>query len=236
MAELRNCAALEAIHVVVAESCSGETTESAARGVDVWGGQARARADALVLWRASLAGLGDANVPSRRGSLLNSLKRARSARCTSQHCIWRRCKSAGTICPATLTQATPRLPRGADWLRPLGMGRLGLLRAHGGVFWLGSAARYGLACELSLKMKEMSLSDSEPFHFLEFRHGPQSMARAGALIVGLRGDANAVHEQALFDEMSGYGASVIALGAENADVVLDVLPKVVRGPLYLPFC
>ncbi|HEY5158354.1 MAG TPA: SIS domain-containing protein, partial [Anaerolineales bacterium] len=39
-------------------------------------------------------------------------------------------------------------------------------------FWLGSGARHGLACELSLKMKEMSLSHSEPFYFMEFRHGP----------------------------------------------------------------
>ena len=42
-------------------------------------------------------------------------------------------------------------------------------------YFLGSGMRYGLAAELSLKMKEMTLSHSEPFHFLEFRHGPQSM-------------------------------------------------------------
>ena len=42
-------------------------------------------------------------------------------------------------------------------------------------YFLGSGPRYGLACELSLKMKEMSLSHSEPFHFMEFRHGPMSM-------------------------------------------------------------
>ena len=52
-------------------------------------------------------------------------------------------------------------------------------------YFLGSGPRYGLACELSLKMKEMSLSHSEPFHSLEFRHGPQSMVNPQTLIVGL---------------------------------------------------
>src|SRR5215213_10017404 len=42
-------------------------------------------------------------------------------------------------------------------------------------YFLGSGIRYGLACEVNLKMKEMTLTHSEPFHFLEFRHGPMSM-------------------------------------------------------------
>jgi glucosamine--fructose-6-phosphate aminotransferase (isomerizing) len=43
-------------------------------------------------------------------------------------------------------------------------------------YFLGSGARYGLACEVNLKMKEMTLTHSEPFHFVEFRHGPIAMA------------------------------------------------------------
>jgi len=39
-------------------------------------------------------------------------------------------------------------------------------RAINQFFFLGSGIRYGLACEASLKLKEMSLSVSEPFHFL----------------------------------------------------------------------
>jgi glucosamine--fructose-6-phosphate aminotransferase (isomerizing) len=34
-------------------------------------------------------------------------------------------------------------------------------------------------------MKEMSLSHSEPFHFMEFRHGPMSMVTDTTAIVGL---------------------------------------------------
>ncbi len=44
-------------------------------------------------------------------------------------------------------------------------------------YFLGSGIRYGLACEVNLKMKEMTLTHSEPFHFLEFRHGPMSMVK-----------------------------------------------------------
>jgi glucosamine--fructose-6-phosphate aminotransferase (isomerizing) len=102
-------------------------------------------------------------------------------------------------------------------------------------FFLGSGARYGLAAELSLKMKEMSLSDSEPFHVLEYRHGPQSMARPGTLIVGLLSDTNRGHELAVMHEMRALGAKVIALGAPPAEVALAHIPEDMQGPLYLPW-
>jgi glutamine---fructose-6-phosphate transaminase (isomerizing) len=103
------------------------------------------------------------------------------------------------------------------------------------IFFLGSGARYGLACELSLKMKEMSLSDSEPFHFLEFRHGPQSMAGPDALIVGLLSDGNRAREQAVLDEMRAHGATVVAVGP-GGDVPLTTgASDLACGALYLPF-
>ncbi|HEX5688722.1 MAG TPA: SIS domain-containing protein [Roseiflexaceae bacterium] len=102
-------------------------------------------------------------------------------------------------------------------------------------FFLGSGARYGLAAEISLKMKEMSLSDSEPFHFLEYRHGPQSMAQPGTLIVGFLSEANRSHEAAVLNEMRALGATVVALGTSPAEVALADLPDSIRGPLYLPW-
>lgn len=102
-------------------------------------------------------------------------------------------------------------------------------------FFLGSGARYGLAAELSLKMKEMSLSESEPFHFLEYRHGPQSMARPGTLIVGLLSDTARAHEQAVLNEMRMLGARVVAVGVGADDIALANIAEPVRGPLYLPF-
>jgi glucosamine--fructose-6-phosphate aminotransferase (isomerizing) len=102
-------------------------------------------------------------------------------------------------------------------------------------FFLGSGARYGLAAELSLKMKEMSLSESEPFHFLEYRHGPQSMANPGTLILGLLSDTNQAHESAVLNDMRAHGARCVALGARAAEVALEPIDELVRGPLYLPF-
>lgn len=102
-------------------------------------------------------------------------------------------------------------------------------------FFLGSGARYGLACEISLKMKEMSLSDSEPFHFLEYRHGPQSMARPGTLIVGLLSEEHRAREAAVLDEMRALGATVVGVGVAPAAVALAAVPDEIRGSLYLPF-
>lgn len=103
-------------------------------------------------------------------------------------------------------------------------------------YFLGSGGRYGLACELSLKMKEMSLSHSEPFHFLEFRHGPKSMAGMGALVLGLVSQRNRAHEQAVLDEMAAMGARTLALGEEGCDVnFASGLHPAARNVLYLPF-
>jgi glucosamine--fructose-6-phosphate aminotransferase (isomerizing) len=106
-------------------------------------------------------------------------------------------------------------------------------------YFLGSGARYGLACELSLKMKEMSLSHSEPFHFLEFRHGPKSMVTPGTLVVGLRSSANAGKESAVLEDVAALGGRILAMGEEPADGVRSVafhssLDEAVRDVLYLP--
>ena len=63
-------------------------------------------------------------------------------------------------------------------------------------FYLGTGQRYGLACEVSLKMKEMALTVSEPFRFLEFRHGPKSMVTPQTLVVGLLSEASRAQEEA----------------------------------------
>lgn len=104
------------------------------------------------------------------------------------------------------------------------------------MYFLGSGTRYGLACELSLKMKEMSLTHSEPFHFLEFRHGPKSMVTPGTLIVGLLSEANQTHEKAVLADMKAQGAQICALGETDTDVKFDSgLNEIVRNVLYLPF-
>ncbi len=107
--------------------------------------------------------------------------------------------------------------------------------------FLGSGPNYGLACEAMLKMKEMSLSTSEAFHFMEFRHGPKSMVGPGSLVVGLIGDTGYEQEVKVLQEMRALGAKVLAIvdtdrGAP-ADFVVELrtnLSELQRAALQLP--
>ena len=102
-------------------------------------------------------------------------------------------------------------------------------------YWLGSGPRYGLASELSLKMKEMSLSHSEPFHFMEFRHGPKSMITPSALAVGLRSTQNGLHEAAVLEDVRALGGRVLDIAEDGAQVRFGSgLDETIRNVLYLP--
>ena len=102
-------------------------------------------------------------------------------------------------------------------------------------YFLGSGMRYGLASELNLKLKEMTLTHSEPFHFLEFRHGPMSMVNEQAVIVGLLSEKNARHERAVLDEMQALGGTILSVGEDEAHIAFHAgLPEALNGVLYLP--
>ncbi len=102
-------------------------------------------------------------------------------------------------------------------------------------YFLGSGILYGLACEVNLKMKEITLTHSEPFHFLEFRHGPISMVTESAAIVGLVSEKNSSFEQAVLNEMQALGGHILSLGeAETIVAFVSGLPEVIRAVLYLP--
>jgi glutamine---fructose-6-phosphate transaminase (isomerizing) len=102
-------------------------------------------------------------------------------------------------------------------------------------YFLGSGAHYGLACEANLKMKEMSLTHSEAFHFLEFRHGPMSMVNDRAVVIGLVSESNYKHETAVLHEMQTLGGETMALGETGVEIAFEsALPESLRGVLYLP--
>ena len=104
-----------------------------------------------------------------------------------------------------------------------------------GFYFLGSGIRYGLACEVNLKMREMTLTHSEPFHFLEFRHGPMSMVNENAVVIGMVSESNFSHEKAVLNEMQALGGRIVALAESDADVSFkSQIPEQVRGVLYLP--
>jgi glucosamine--fructose-6-phosphate aminotransferase (isomerizing) len=102
-------------------------------------------------------------------------------------------------------------------------------------YFLGSGIRHGLACEVNLKMKEMTLTNSEPFYFLEFRHGPMSMVNEKAVVVGLLSESNFSHEKAVLNEMQTLGGKIMSLAESKADISFQSqIPEDARGVLYLP--
>jgi glucosamine--fructose-6-phosphate aminotransferase (isomerizing) len=102
-------------------------------------------------------------------------------------------------------------------------------------YFLGNGFRFGLASEANLKMKEMTLTHTEPFHFLEFRHGPKSMVTENTCVVGLLSESNREYEQKVLDEMKAIGATIMTIAEKDADISFESgLSQNVQGILYLP--
>lgn len=111
-------------------------------------------------------------------------------------------------------------------------------------FFLGGGLLYGLACEAMLKMKEMSLSYAEAYHFLEFRHGPKSMVDDGSLVIGLMSDVAEAYELDVMREMRALGAQTVLITEQaskearrSVNETIEFtsgLPFPWRSPLYLP--
>jgi glucosamine--fructose-6-phosphate aminotransferase (isomerizing) len=100
--------------------------------------------------------------------------------------------------------------------------------------FLGSDPLYGIASEGMLKLKEMSLTDSEAYHTLEYRHGPMSMADSEALVIGLISSDRSRAERAVVSDVAAFGANTIEIG-EGLDISIpDEIPGWARPVLYLP--
>lgn len=119
--------------------------------------------------------------------------------------------------------------------------RLGYDRTINSFFFLGSGPLYGLACETMLKMKEVSLSHAEAFHFMEFRHGPKSLVDDRTLIVALVSETATSYETAVLTEMQALGARTLILADKAIGVPTDYevvfesgLAELAYAVLYLP--
>lgn len=121
--------------------------------------------------------------------------------------------------------------------------RLGESRDVESFFFLGAGFLYGIACEAMLKMKEMSLSYSEAFHPLEFRHGPMSMVDERSLVVGLVSPQAQQQEVAVLQHMHQLGGKILAQGDLDASQIISFgevvrinsgIPAWARPVLYLP--
>jgi glucosamine--fructose-6-phosphate aminotransferase (isomerizing) len=111
-------------------------------------------------------------------------------------------------------------------------------------FYLGSGLLYGLACEAMLKLKEMSLSVSEAFHVMDFRHGPMSMVDEKTIVIGLLSETVLDQEVAVLKHMKNLGGKILAISEKSHSdlpelgnlVLLETgLPPWANTVIYLPF-
>jgi len=219
--------------LLVAISRSGMTTETV-RAVEKFKDEKRGGVVVISCYDEALSHLADVNIVISKGqeeSMAQTRSFASMFVAASTFCA----RMAGR---EDLLDTMGKLPELGNWL----MGNyeayakeLGENLDFDRFYFLGSGIRYGLACEVNLKMKEMTLTHSEPFHFLEFRHGPMSMVNENAMVVGMLSDANRVHETKVLAEMKMLGARVASLGESEADVEFESgISESVRGVLYLP--
>jgi glucosamine--fructose-6-phosphate aminotransferase (isomerizing) len=82
--------------------------------------------------------------------------------------------------------------------------------------FLGQGIFHGAANEAMLKMKEMSLSYSEAYYTLEYRHGPMSIAGKNTLITIFMSDAAREHETRVLADMKKLGAHTLVF-CDRAD-------------------
>ncbi len=85
--------------------------------------------------------------------------------------------------------------------------------------FLGQGIFYGAANEAMLKMKEMSLTYSEAYHTLEYRHGPMSIAGKRTLITLFMTDAGYEQEVRVLAEMKKLGARLLVFSGKDTEQV-----------------
>lgn len=219
--------------LLVAISRSGTTTETV-RAVEQFKAQGRGEVIVFTNYATTLAGLGDETILITEGQE-ESVAQTRSFASLYVAAAAFAAQVAGR---EDLLGAMGKLPEvGA---RLIGQyesfaKEMGENLDFDRFYFLGSGARYGLACEVNLKMKEMTLTHSEPFHFMEFRHGPMAMVNPHAVVVGMVSDKNSAHERKVLEEMRALGGRTLSLAEVDADVVLaSGIPDPARGGLYLP--
>jgi glucosamine--fructose-6-phosphate aminotransferase (isomerizing) len=118
------------------------------------------------------------------------------------------------------------------WSRPL-MASLAQKPGVDSFFFLGSGALYGIASEGMLKLKEMSLTASEAYHTLEFRHGPMSMCDLSASVIALVSPDRAAIEEAVLRDIAPFGAHLVTVGREGHHQIPADVPSWAATALYL---
>ena len=76
---------------------------------------------------------------------------------------------------------------------------------------LGQGPFYGLACECSLKLSEMSISYAQSYHMLEFRHGPKSVVSPETLTIFLISESGYDAECDVLEETKALGGTTLTI-------------------------
>ena len=100
--------------------------------------------------------------------------------------------------------------------------------------YLGAGPLHGLAQEGALKLQEMSLSYSQAFHTMEYRHGPISLVDAATLAVLLYSPDTRDEEARVARDINDKGGLVLGLGGPGTVTVAVDEASPVRGLLALP--
>lgn len=87
-----------------------------------------------------------------------------------------------------------------------------LLQGRSHFVYLGGGHLYGMANEGALKLQEMSLSYTQAYHPLEYRHGPITLVDERTLAVLLYHEETAPLEAKLASDLQAKGARVLGLG------------------------
>lgn len=100
--------------------------------------------------------------------------------------------------------------------------------------FLGGGPLYGIACEAGLKLQEMSLSQTEAHHPLEYRHGPVSLIDKSSFVTMLYHPDTLAEETLLAEELRAKGAFVVGFGGPG-DLSFDLpADALTRGLIVLP--
>ena len=100
-------------------------------------------------------------------------------------------------------------------------------------YFLASGRLFGVASEGMLKLKEMSLTSSEAYHSLEFRHGPMSMCDSASAVIALITPESSKRELSVVNDISPLVGEMITIGNGEALDIPESLPTWCRPALYL---
>lgn len=101
-----------------------------------------------------------------------------------------------------------------------------ILEGRSHFVYLGAGVLYGLASEGALKLQEMSLSYSQAFHPMEYRHGPISLVDQKTFTVLMYNADTAAEEAKVAAEVQAKGAYVVGFGGPG-DLAI---PLTAQGP------